>query len=90
MAINTPAPTAAYVANLGQHAVDFRDALQRLLTDATYLNEQGGATFLQSLGLDSGDASTIASTIGAITPDNEVVQQVQAFITSTVFLWGGN
>jgi hypothetical protein len=90
MTVNVPAPTAAYISNLGQHAVNFRNALQVLMTDATYLNEQGGSTFLQSLGLDAQDAQTIAATIGAITPDNEVVQQVQAFITSTVFLWGGN
>jgi hypothetical protein len=90
MAVNTPSPASAYVANLGQHCTQFRDALQRLMTDATYLNEQGGSTFLQSLGLDSGDAQSIAATIGAITPDNPVVAQVQAFITQTVFLWGGN
>jgi hypothetical protein len=90
MAVNTPNP-GAYQQQLGQHAVALRDALQALLNDAAYINSMGGQTFLTgALGLAPADATTIMSTIGAVTPASTVVQQVQAFIVSTQPLWGGN
>lgn len=89
MAINTPNP-GLYQQQLGQHVVSFRDALQALLNDAAYINSMGGATFLTTvIGLSAADAQMVVSTVGAVTPGNAVVQQIQAFLASTEPLWGG-
>lgn len=90
MAVNTPNP-GLYFANLGTHAVALREALQNLLNDAAYLQAMGGAAFLQAapFSLAPADAAAIVATIGAVTPSNSVVQQIQAFIANTEFLWGG-
>lgn len=89
MAINTPNP-GLYQQQLGQHVVSFRDALQALLNDAAYINAQGGTAFLTGpMGLSPADAQVVVSTIGAVTPGNAVVQQIQAFLASTEPLWGG-
>jgi len=90
MAVNVPNP-GIYQQQLGQHVTAFRDALQALLNDAAYLNSMGGATFLQAppFSLAAADAQLIVSTIGAVTPANAVVQQIEAFLVSTEPLWGG-
>jgi hypothetical protein len=90
MAINVP-NSGIYQQQLGAHLVQFRDALQQLLNDAAYLNSMGGAAFLTSaqMGISPADATTIVNTVGAVTPQSTVVQQIQAFIASTEPLWGG-
>ena len=90
MSVNVP-NSGLYMQGLGQHVVQFRDALQALLNDAAYLNSMGGQTFLTGqMGVSPADAATIVGTIGAVTPSNTVVQQIQAFLASTEPLWGGN
>lgn len=90
MAVNTPNP-GTYFGDLGAHLVAFRDSLQRLINDAAYLNAAGGAAFLQAapFNLTTTDAQLVVSTVGAVTPANSVVQQIQAFLASTEPLWGG-
>lgn len=90
MAINVPNP-GVYQQQLGQHIIQFRDALQALLNDAAYLNSVGGATFLTgTMGLTPADATTVMNTVGAVTPQNSVVQSLQNWLATTQPLWGGN
>ena len=89
MAVNVPNP-GSYQAQPGQHCIQFRDSLQALINDAAYLNAMGGAAFLTgSLGMSATDAANVVAAIGVVTPANGTVQAVQAFITSTEFLWSG-
>jgi len=89
MAINVPNP-GIYQGVLGQHCVDLRNALQELLDDSAYITAMGGASFLTaSMGLSSADATVIMNTVGAVTPQNSVVQSLQAWIASTAPIWGG-
>ena len=90
MAVNVP-NTGNYQQQIGQHITTFRDALQVLLNDAAWLNSMGGAAFLTSaqMGLSQTDADKIVSTVGAVTPQSTVVQQIQAFLANTQPLWGG-
>jgi hypothetical protein len=88
MSVNLP-NSGIYQQQLGQHCTAFRDALNALKQDATYINGNGGAALLESLGIDPSDAQQIVSVVGAITDANSVVVQVETFIQSTVFLWGG-
>lgn len=87
MSVNLPNP-ALYQAQLGQHCTAFRNALNDLIQDATYLNGNGGISLLESLGIAPTDAQQIVSVIGSVTNTNPVVQSVETFIQSTVFLWG--
>lgn len=91
MAVNQPNP-GLYMQALGNHVTTFRDALQVLINDAKYLNANGGIAALEAapFNMASTDATEIMATVGTITPTNAVVQQVQSFIDSTEFLWGGN
>jgi len=78
-----------YQQQLGQHVVQFRNALQALLNDAAYLNSMGGTTFLTTaMGLSSADAAVVMATVGAVTPANSTVQAINAFLVSTEPLWG--
>jgi hypothetical protein len=91
MTVNAPNP-GAYQQGLGAHIVAFRDALQRLINDAAYINSIGGSSGLISIGagaISQADADLIVNTIGVVTPQNAVVQQIQAFVASTEPLWGG-
>jgi len=89
MSVNVPNP-GSYQAQLGNHCVAFRDALQDLLNDSTYLTAMGGASFLEtSLGLSAADATAVMSSVGAVTASNTTVQAIQAWIATTEFLWGG-
>ncbi len=90
MAINVPNP-GNYYTQLGQHCTAFRDALNNLLNDAAYLQAMGGTAFLEAapFNLAAGDAATVMNTVGAVTPNNGVVQTLQQFIASTEPLWGG-
>lgn len=93
MAVNVP-NSSLYQQQLSDHAVAFREALDDLLHDASYLTSMGGATFLTAavpngIGLSSPDATLIMNTIGAVVPANATVQALQAWIDSTRQLWGG-
>jgi proline dehydrogenase len=90
MTVNTP-NSGAWMAKLGNDCTNFRNALTALLNDAAYLNAIGGAATLENVFLiDTADASAIMNTIGTVLPTNATVQEIQAFINSTEFLWGGN
>jgi hypothetical protein len=88
VSVNLP-NAGLYQQQLGTHCTRFRDALNDLLNDAEYINGNGGSALLVALGIDATDAEQIISTVGAVTPSNSIVQQLQAFIATTVFLWGG-
>lgn len=90
MAVNVP-NSGTYQQQLGAHVTQFRDALQQLLNDAAYLNSMGGSTFLQGapFNLAPADADKIMQTVGAVTPQNSVVSQLQTWLASTQPLWGG-
>lgn len=93
MAVNVPNP-GIYQQGLGQHIVQFRDALQRLLNDAAYLNQMGGLAFLQAaqpngMGLSAADAQIIQNAIGVVTPGNATVIAIQNYLVTTEGLWGG-
>lgn len=90
MAVNVP-QAPAYLAQLGAHIVALRSAINNLVQDATYLNAMGGAAFLQAapLSIPQADAAFIAGLIGAVTPANSTVQDINAFITTAVSLTGG-
>jgi len=93
MAVNVPNP-GSYQAQLGQHCVNLRMALQALLNDSAYLTSMGGTAFLTAaqpngLGLSSVDATNIMNIIGGVTPTNATVQSLQTWINSSQPLWGG-
>lgn len=90
MPVNVP-NAGLFQQQLGAHVVALREALQALLNDAAYLNSVGGTTFLTSapFNLSTTDANLIMNTVGAVTPTNAVVQQIQAFLVNTEPLWGG-
>jgi hypothetical protein len=91
MAVNVP-NAGSYLAQLGQHVVDLREAIDNLIQDGTYLNAMGGAAFLEAapMSIDATDAQFIATNIGAITPTNATVEAILAFITTVTPLTGGN
>jgi len=93
MAVNVP-NAGNYQQSLGAHLVAFRDALQRLLNDAAYLNSMGGLTFLQAappagMGLSAADAQIIQNSIGVVIPTNATVIAIQNYLATTEALWGG-
>jgi hypothetical protein len=90
MAVNLPNP-GTFLGQLGDDCTTFRDALQRLINDAAYLTAIGGAATLEAapFSLSSADATAIMNTIGSVTGTNATVEQIQAFIASTEFIWGG-
>lgn len=90
MTVNTP-NSGAYLAKLGNDCSNFRNALQALENDAAYLAAIGGTATLETVfGVDAPDAVAIMNTIGTVLPTNATVIAIQAFITSTEFIWGGN
>jgi hypothetical protein len=94
MAANLPNP-GIYQQQLGTHCVNAREAMNRLLADCVYINAMGGLAFLTGdvtaggMGIDATTAAVIMATIGALTPENTNVQQIQALIAGTATLWGG-
>jgi hypothetical protein len=90
MAVNVPNP-GNYVANLGQHLVALRLAINELVQDGTYLNAMGGAAFLEAapFNFSPADATNIATIIGAVTPQNATVQAINTYLNSAVTLTGG-
>lgn len=90
MAVNVPNP-GSYVAQLGQHLVNLRSAINDLATDGVYLNAMGGAAFLEGppFNFAPADAQNIANIIGAVTPANTTVQAINAYLASAVTLTGG-
>lgn len=90
MPVNLPNPIA-YPAQLGQHLVALREALNDLIQDGTYINAMGGATFLEGPPFNflPADATAIATVIGAVTPTNPTVVAIQNFLASAVSLTGG-
>lgn len=91
MAVNVPNP-GAYLANLGNHLVALREAIQDLVQDGTYLNAMGGTAFLEAapFSLDAQDAQLIVGTIGSVTADNATVEAIETFLLSAVTITGGN
>jgi hypothetical protein len=91
MPVNLPNP-GLYYGQLGQHLIALQTAIDNLVQDATYLNAMGGTAFLEAapFSLDANDAQLIVGTVGAVTADNTVVQQIQAFLLSAIQLTGGN
>jgi hypothetical protein len=91
LAVNVPNP-ATYLANLGQHLVNLRSAINALVQDGEYLNAMGGAAFLEAapFSLDTTDAAFIASNIGSVTSTNSTVEAIDSFLTATITLTGGN
>lgn len=91
MAVNVPNP-GTYQAQLGQHLVNLRNAINDLVQDGVYLNAMGGAAFLEAapFNLSATDAQLIISTIGSVTPANTTVQAINNFLASSVALTGGN
>lgn len=93
MAVNVPNP-GVYMVQLGQHLVNLREALNDLVQDGQYLNAMGGAAFLQAavpngIGLAPADATAVAASIGAVTPQNATVVAVNAFLSSAITITGG-
>jgi hypothetical protein len=91
MAVNVPNP-GIYLAQIGQHLVNLREAINDLVQDGTYLNAMGGAAFLEAapFNMAATDAQLYISTIGAVTATNSVVESINSFLTSAVALTGGN
>jgi hypothetical protein len=91
MAVNVPNP-GSYLATIGQHLVNLREAINDLVQDGAYINAMGGAAFLSAapMNIDAADAQFIANNIGAITPNNTTVEAINAFLTATITLTGGN
>lgn len=90
MAVNVPNP-GNYTAQLGQHLVALREAINDLVQDGQYLNAMGGAAFLEAapFNMIQADANNIAAIIGAVTPQNATVQAINNYLASAVTLTGG-
>lgn len=91
MAVNVPNP-GSYFQQIGQDIVNLRSAIDALLKDGAYLSAMGGAAFLEAapFSLSTADATAVANAITAITPTNPTVQNIEAFLASTVALTGGS
>lgn len=89
MAVNVD---VSFLPNIGNHLVALRIAMDALVRDGTYLQAMGGATFLEGapFSLLSDDATAIVNTVGSVTADNPVVQQVYLFLSECVTLTGGS
>jgi hypothetical protein len=90
VAVNVPNP-GNYVAQLGQHLVNLREAINDLVQDGVYLNAMGGAAFLEAAPMNfaTADATNITNIIGAVTPTNATVEAINAYLASAVTLTGG-
>lgn len=90
MPVNVPNP-GSYFAQLGQHLVNLREAINDLVQDGTYLNAMGGAAFLEAapFNLSTADATTVANIIGAVTSTNATVVAIDNYLNSAVTLTGG-
>jgi hypothetical protein len=80
----------------GALAVQFRNDNQAILNFNEWLTASGGATFLEGLGMDSSDASTMVSTFGNLASLAEIYQGGPAgiglpfnFMLNSNLLWGG-
>ena len=79
----------------GQLAINLRNDFQAVLNFDNWLNANGGATFLEGLGMTSEDAGTIVSTYGnlAVLAGLWLGQGTQQsefnYYANTETLWGG-
>lgn len=91
MTVNIPNP-GTYLAQLGQHIVNLRDAMDDLTDDAAYLAAMGGTAFLEAapFSLSASDAALIMNTIGTVTPTNATVESINGFLAASVSLTGGS
>lgn len=90
MSVNVPNP-GSYIAQLGQHLVNLREAINDLTQDGVYLNAMGGAAFLEAapFSLSAADAASVAAIIGGVTPANTTVEAINTYLASAVTLTGG-
>jgi hypothetical protein len=79
----------------GQIAVNIRNDFQDAVNLNSYINAQGGATFLESLGMSSGDATGVVATYGNLVALNNIYQGTGTQATTfnyeanSELLWGG-